>query len=97
MEALRMTCYLVGLLMSVVLAGQLLRVRHTLARLLSVAMLAWAVNCITLAILLYLLMAGQPIPEWRDSLTTLNAILLASMPAVLYLWFLRANGQDKRG
>ena len=83
--------------MSMVLAGQLLRVRHMLARLLAAAMVAWALNCITLAILLYLLMSGQPVPEWRDSLTTLNAMLLAFMPIALYLWFLRANGQDERG
>ena len=97
MPQLRMICYVIGLLMSLVLAGQLFRIRHMLARLLAVAMLAWTVNCITLSILLYLWMTGEPFPAWRDLLTTINAFLLALVPAVLYVWFLKVNGQGNHG
>lgn len=97
MPELRMVCYTIGLIMAVVLTGQLLRIRHMLARLLAVAMAAWAINCITLFILLYLLIAGEPIPAWRDLLTTINALLLAAVPLALYAWFLKVNGQGNHG
>jgi len=93
MPEIRLIAYATGLLMAIVLAGQLLRIKHTLARLLAVAMVAWALNCITLLILLSLMLAGGDVPVWRDLLTTTNALLLAVMPAMLYAWFLKVNGR----
>ena len=97
MPGLRIVCYVVGLIMALVLTGQLLRIRHMLARLLAVAMAAWAVNCVTLLVLIYLLITGEPLPAWRDLLTTINALLLAAIPIALYAWFLKVNGQGNHG
>ncbi len=58
---------------------------------------AWALNCITLFVLLYLVVSGEQMPTWRDLLLTINALLLALVPAILYAWFLRANGQGSHG
>jgi len=91
-EIFRLFCYALGLMGSLVLAGQLFRIKHPLARLLAVAMIAWALNCITLLLLLYLMVSDLAIPPWRDAVTTVNALLLALIPAVLYVWFLRENG-----
>ena len=97
MPELRLACYVVGLLMSLILSGQLLRIRHSLARLLAVAMGAWTVNCISLFLLLFFAVSGEPSPSWRDMLMTVNALLLAAIPVLLYGWFLKVNGTGDHG
>lgn len=92
MELFRIVGYGIGALMALILAGQLLRIKHPLARLMTVAMVAWAVNCVTLLLLLYILTSSGEFPLWRDLVTTINALLLAAVPAALYAWFLKENG-----
>lgn len=92
-EPIRMFCYILGIIASAVLAGQLFRIRYPLARLLAVAMGAWLVNCVTLAALLYLSVTGAALPSWRGWLLMINAILLAVMPMIIYFWFAR-NGNE---
>ena len=91
METLRLVCYVVGILMAFVMAGQLVRIQHSLARLLAAAMLAWAVNSVTLFLLLFFVQFTGAVPVWRDIITTINAILLATVPVVLYIFFLRGR------
>lgn len=95
-ESIRMGLYLIGVVAAATLAGQLLRIRYSLARLLSVAMAAWMINCLTLAALLYLAMTGSDRPAWREYVLMLNAILLAGVPLLLYFWFLR-DGEQTNG
>ena len=94
METLRLGCYVVGIIMAAVMAGQLYRIRNPLARLLAVAMVAWSVNAATLFLLLLFVQMTGATPNWRDIITTINALLLAVVPVVLYLWFWRdRNGR----
>ena len=96
MEQLRFVCYLIGLLMAFVMASQLLRIRHDLAKLLAGMMFAWVLNCLTLAVMLYLKLGGI---DWSavasEPVWTVNAVILALTPLVLYVWFLRQNGTLK--
>ncbi len=94
MELARLICYGAGLLMALVLAGQLYRIRHSLAKLLAGMMLAWALNCLTLFVMLFMKIQGL---EGAESvvapLWSVNAAILVAGPLVLYAWFLRANGR----
>jgi len=92
METFRLLSYLVGIVFSIVMAGQLLSIRQRLARLFGAVMIAWAINCASLLVLLYILATGAEAPPWRDALLTLNAVLLAAAPTALYFWFPRAGG-----
>lgn len=95
MELLRMICYVGAVLMCVALVGQLLRIRHPLARLLAVAMIAWVVNAAMLLSFLGHEVATGTRAPWRSIATTINAILIVAIPSILYAWFLRVNGQGK--
>ena len=92
METFRLLLYLAGIVFSMVMAGQLLCIRQRLARLFGAVMIAWAVNCASLLVLLYVLTTGAEAPPWRDGLLTINAALLAAAPTALYLWFPRTGG-----
>ena len=87
-----MACYVGAVLMAAALVGQLLRIRHQLARLLAVVMIAWAVNAAVLFALLYAHLQIEDCPAWRDWVTLINALLLLVVPMILYAWFLRVNG-----
>ena len=93
MQLARMAVYIWSVLMAAALVGQLLRIRHQLARLLAVVMIAWAVNAAVLFALLYAHLQIGDFPPWRDMVTLINALLLAIVPTMLYVWFLRVNGQ----
>ena len=95
MELFRVVCYVGAMLMSVALVGQLLRIRHPLARLLAVAMAAWVVNATMLLSFLAYELANGTYAPWRTVATTINAALLLAVPSILYGWFLRVNGQGK--
>ena len=97
METLRLICYAAGIVGSLVLAGQLFRIRHSLARLMAMVMVAWALNSATLLALLYIIVVHAEFGLWREILTTANALLLAGAPAALYAWFLRENGRARNG
>jgi len=92
----RLVCYGVAILLAFGLGLVMLRIRHGLARLLAAAMFAWAVNAAMLGVNLYYLQVYGVWPPFRDTLNTANALILAAVPGVIYLWFLKDRHDRKR-
>ena len=80
--------------MAIVMAAQFLRIRHDAGKVFAGVMAAWALNCATLFIMLYLKVEGV---EWAAvaaaPIWTVNALILAISPLVLYFVFLHLNGR----
>lgn len=91
----RLVAYGIALMFSLVMAVQMVRLRHPLAYVLAVLMVFWAVNVIILAVLLAMSVAGWPIQD-RTSLVTVNSTLLAVGPVLLFVWFMFQNGWGRR-
>lgn len=86
--AARLVAYLVAIVASSALIGRLLIVRTRLARALVAVMVAWLLNSIILlSYLLWLLATGDETLPWREWTQTIDALLLAAAPVLLY-WFL---------
>jgi len=80
---------------AVALAGQMFRLKLWLAKLLGVAMVGWAVNCALLMILLVCWqITGILRPDWAEWPFVINALILGTVPALLYFGFLRGNEDD---
>ena len=91
--ALRLACYVVGIMFASGMAMQLFRLEHRLAKAFGAAMVGWALNTALLgALLLYLQFTGMRFPVWRDVALSLNALLLAACPVALYVVLMRDNG-----
>ena len=84
MDPFRLVCYLAGLLGGVGVAAVFFRLRPVLARLLGFTMLAWAFNCFAFGVMLAIKMFAGPTPDWAKQLWTVNALLLAVVPFLLY-------------
>lgn len=85
---LRVVLYLVAVALSLALAGRFATVPDRLARLLAGMSVAWAVNAlILLMLLIHLTATGDADPTWRSPLLTINAVLLAAAPVLLYALF----------
>lgn len=93
MDAVRLSCYVVGVVFASGMALQLFRLEHRLARAFGAAMVAWALNAAILgAMLLNFRFTGVVSPAWRGAVLTLNALLLAACPVALYVVLMRDNG-----
>lgn len=90
----RFVAYLASIVSSVLLAGRLLSSKSNLARLLAALMGAWLLNSlILLSYLLWRTFTGETSAPWQEVTTTLNAVLLALCPAVLYVYLGRVDGK----
>ena len=94
-ELWRLVAYVIALLFSLMMAVQMIRLRHPLAYVLAVLMLFWAVNVVMLGVLLGMDVAGWPIAD-RTPLVTVNSTLLAVGPVLLFVWFMFQNGWGRR-
>jgi len=95
LEIIRAILYVVGILASMTMAGHLLRLRHPLAKLLFVAMLAWAFNCAMLLVGVWALIQWDGFPSWHYYMRTINTLFLAFVPIIMYIGFWRINGRPR--
>lgn len=87
----RLMCYGVGIVMSAVVAVDLLRMNHRLAKALGVIMIMWGINVfIHLFNRLSGLMFDSHMWTGRNVVMTFNAFLMAAGPVVL--WVILKNG-----
>lgn len=94
MVSLRLVLYLLAAASSLALFGRLVTVRRRLARSLAVAMFAWFFNAVVLlSFLLWWILTGNMESPWRAVALTVDAVLLAACPVLIY-WFLEhPNGE----
>ena len=89
LQYIRIGLYLLGAIFSLALFAQLIRIRHSLARLLAVDMIGHLVNAGTLLVmLLFVVMLGEA-PGWCVWVWTFNALIVAIVPIALFAWFMR--------
>lgn len=87
----RLTCYLVGLAFSFMLAGRMWAAGSRLGRIFGVVMGGWALHiCSLLALLIHNELVGER-ALWTNGLLTINALVLC-LPVVLYV-YLTKNGE----
>ena len=87
METFRLSCYILGFLLSIVLVGRLSQLTHPLARVLVVLVAIWAGNCAVLAVNLLRIVTGEARPGWSMWAFSANAVFLVLGPLMLLLWF----------
>lgn len=76
-----------GMIGSAALATYLWTIPHTIARIFSIVMVVWSINCIVLATMLgYWIVSGDYMPSWRDALCSGNAVILSATPAGAYVY-----------
>jgi len=93
LEAARLLLYVASIVLSAALIGRLMPLRVRLARLLAATMAAWLINSLFLmSYLVWHLITGEPVAPWRHWTVTLDAFLLALLPALLY-WTL--DGKER--
>ena len=88
----RLICYVAGMLLAMVYAGMLARVRHSLARGQVVAMMGWAFNAGMLLWFLAARISTGDLPPAAEHIKTVNAILIPVIPGILIAFWLRLNG-----
>lgn len=82
----RLVLYSLGALFSAMLAGQFLRVNYLLGRMLGIMLLIWSLNCLMLlSLLAWSLITGEAVPAWKDTVITLDAVLLMAAPVIIYV------------
>lgn len=97
MEDIRLFAYAVGLLGAVVMAALLFRLRGSLGRLFALVMAAWAFNCLSFGVMLGVkVWTGETPASLAGPLWTVNALLLAMIPWILYGWFTVERNGNRR-
>lgn len=78
------------------MAGYFLRIRHILAKFLSLVMVVLAFTALTFLTRTIITLLGWPYPVWHIWLRAANATLLAMLPIILYWAFWRwTNGRHR--
>lgn len=87
--------YAIGALGGVLLAHQMLRMRHSYAKTLFVANAGWVVMSLIWLYSLVHKIVGGGSPSYAPWLFLLNAVILAAAPVIQLVWWARIDGRER--